>query len=319
MGGGAIFYLLPSETVRKMQRRQRMFGAAFDLHSNETQRHDEGESNMEVVKTIQLGETVGAEILDCGRDQLLDKDFANECLELLDAHGVLLFRELGLDDATQVAFSANLGEIVSVSSHKIPEITVISLDPENALREYFQGAFEWHIDGSMDEIPSKCAVMTCHATALNGGDTEFASSYAAYDELTEEEKEHFAELRVIHSFEASQRRIYTEPTATQLADWASRPNREHPLVWRHQSGRDSLVLGSTASHVVGMDLDEGRALLEGLLDRATRPGRVFRHRWSVGDTVIWDNRGTIHRACLYDADSPREMHRTKIAGDEAIQ
>ena len=68
-----------------------------------------------------------------------------------------------------------------------------------------------------------------------------------------------------------------------------------------------------------MDRDEGRALLEDLLARATAPGRVFRHSWSVGDTVIWDNRGVIHRACLYDADSPREMHRTTLVGEEPIK
>ena len=101
--------------------------------------------------------------------------------------------------------------------------------------------------------------------------------------------------------------------------WRSRPAKTHPLVWRHRSGRRSLVLGATASHVDGMDLEEGRALLADLLAWSTSPDRVFRHEWSVGDMVIWDNRGVLHRACRYDASSARDMHRTTITGDEAIR
>jgi alpha-ketoglutarate-dependent taurine dioxygenase len=68
-----------------------------------------------------------------------------------------------------------------------------------------------------------------------------------------------------------------------------------------------------------MDLDEGRALLEELLARATVRDKVYSHSWSVGDTVIWDNRGVLHRAARYDPSSPREMLRTTVIGDEPIQ
>jgi alpha-ketoglutarate-dependent taurine dioxygenase len=79
------------------------------------------------------------------------------------------------------------------------------------------------------------------------------------------------------------------------------------------------VLGATTERVEGMTLEEGRAYLDDLLARATRPDRVYRHEWMVGDLVIWDNRGVLHRALPYDASSPRDMHRTTIAGDEPIQ
>jgi alpha-ketoglutarate-dependent taurine dioxygenase len=79
------------------------------------------------------------------------------------------------------------------------------------------------------------------------------------------------------------------------------------------------VLGATASHVVGMDVEAGRALLDDLLARATRPDRVFRHSWAVGDMVIWDNRGVMHRALPYDTSSSRDMHRTTLHGEEPIQ
>jgi alpha-ketoglutarate-dependent taurine dioxygenase len=267
----------------------------------------------------QLGETVGAEIVDVDVDELLhDPSIPEAVLHALDAYGVLVFRELGLDDGTQVAFARRLGTPVAVASHPIPEITVISLADSNPIAEYLKGAFEYHIDGSMDEIPSKASLLTAYVVPEESGDTEFASSYAAYDALSDEEKVLYEGYQVVHSFEASQLKTNPNPTPEELADWRTRPTKLHPLVWKHEHGRKSLVLGATASHIEGMDVDEGRALLARLLDMATAPGRVYRHKWTVGDLVIWDNRGVMHRACEYSAASNREMHRTTLVGEEAI-
>ena len=91
--------------------------------------------------------------------------------------------------------------------------------------------------------------------------------------------------------------------------------------WSGSTGRGAARSCSAPppSHVDGMDFDDGRALLLELLDRSTAPELVYRHEWEVGDLVIWDNRGVLHRACRYDASSARDMHRTTIAGDEPIQ
>ena len=141
----------------------------------------------------------------------------------------------------------------------------------------------------------------------------------AYDDLSDEEKERFGSLRVVHSLEASQRRVTPDPERGAAARWRRVPTHEHPLMWTHRTGRQSLVLGASADHIVGMDLDAGRALLDDLLERATGPEQVYSHKWSVGDTVIWDNRGVLHRAAPYDPHSPREMLRTTVLGDEPIQ
>ena len=90
-------------------------------------------------------------------------------------------------------------------------------------------------------------------------------------------------------------------------------------MWTHRSGRRSLVLGATTDHVVGMTPEDGRAFLDELLARATKPDAVYRHEWEVGDMVLWDNRGVLHRACPYDASSERDMHRTTLYGDEPVQ
>ncbi|RAY16314.1 TauD/TfdA family dioxygenase [Actinomadura craniellae] len=275
---------------------------------------------MAAIATRKLGETVGVEVLDADVDRLLnDDDLPAACMEALEEHGVLLFRELHIDDHAQVAFCRRLGEPVKFRNYPIPEVMEISFDPGNPNAEYFASNDYWHIDGALDEIPAKASVMSAHVTATAGGETEFASTYAAYDALSPVERELYAGLRVVHAFEAIQRLTYPDPTPEQLAEWASRAAREHPLVWEHRSGRRSLVFGATASHIVGMDVEEGRALLADLERRATTPDRVLRHTWSVGDMVMWDNRGLVHRACPFDRRQPRRMHRSTLAGDEPIR
>ena len=148
-----------------------------------------------------------------------------------------------------------------------------------------------------DDIPIMATVLSAHEVAASGGDTEFASTYAAYEALSDEEKEQALDTRVVHSFLAAQK--LSHPNASPEADiefWSKRPPKTHPLVWRHENGRKSLVLGATTDHVEGMSEDEGRAYLADLLDRSTVPERVYRHEWAVGDLVIWDNRGVLHRA-----------------------
>ena len=124
---------------------------------------------------------------------------------------------------------------------------------------------------------------------------------------------------MVHTIEATQRRLNANPSPEELAMWRARPAKEQRLIWQHRNGRRSVVLGPTADHVVGMDPDEGRALLDGVMARATAPDLVYRHVWKIGDMVIWDNRGVLHRALPYDASSQRDMHRTTLHGDEEIR
>jgi alpha-ketoglutarate-dependent taurine dioxygenase len=271
-----------------------------------------------------ISNTIGAEVLGGDAKQFeADDVYARRILDVLALNGVLVFRGLHLEPEDQVALSRRLGRIDEIEGHHpVRGIYRVTLDKsKNSSAEYLHGTFDWHIDGCTPgngEPPQMATVLSAKAVADEGGDTEFVSTYAAYDDLTDDEKERCATLRVLHSLEASQRRRYQNPTEDQLARWQSRPVSEHPLVWTHRDGRKSLVLGTSCDTVVGMTYEDGRALLDGLLARATRPERVYRHEWSVGDTVIWDNRGVLHRAAPYPEDSPREMLRTTILGDEHI-
>ena len=96
------------------------------------------------------------------------------------------------------------------------------------------------------------------------------------------------------------------------------PAREQPLVWTHRSGRKSLVIGATAAYVVGLQPADSMDLLVRLRDWTTQPQFVLRHDWNVGDLVMWDNTGTLHRALPYQVDSGRLLHRTMLQGEEPI-
>ena len=281
---------------------------------------------MSLLTITKLTGSVGAEVAGLDPAVLGADDAVGESvLDALEDSGVLVFRGLHLDPQAQVAFCSRLGEIdySSDGHHPVAGIYPVTLDKsKNSSAAYLKATFDWHIDGCTpmgNECPQKATVLSALQVAERGGETEFANSYAAYDALTAEEKHHYGSLRVVHSLEASQRRVEPNPTPEQLARWRSRPTHEHPLVWTHRTGRKSLVLGASADYVVGMDLDEGRALLDELLERATVPDKVYSHTWSVGDTVIWDNRGVLHRAAPYDPSSQREMLRTTVLGDEPIQ
>jgi alpha-ketoglutarate-dependent taurine dioxygenase len=266
-----------------------------------------------MVETTALSPALGVEVT--GVRNLLDDALISRCLEALKWRGVLLIRGLQLDDEAQLAFSRKLGTVLAPGGN---EITTVSLDPtKNPLAEYLKGTFNWHIDDTTHEMPAKATMLTARHVAMVGGGTEFANTYAAYENLPEHERKRYQGLRVVHSFEASQRLHKPEPTENELAGWRSVPSRETSLVWKRRDGRCSLAIGATADHIVGMQPDESRATLDELLAWSTQERFCYTHDWQVGDVVIWDNTGMLHRALPYDPSSERTMHRTTIAGDEA--
>ena len=281
---------------------------------------------MSTLTINKLTASVGAEIVGVDPERLgTDDGLAAAILDALEDNGVLVFRGLRLSPEAQVAFAERLGEVDRSADghHPVSGIYPITLDKsKNKAAEYLKATFDWHIDGCTpmhDECPQKATVLSAIEVAARGGETEFANAYAAFDTLTEAEQERYGTLRVVHSLEASQRRVYPDPTPEQRQRWAARPTHENPLVWSHRNGRKSLVLGASADYIVGMDRDEGRALLDELLTHATTEDKVYRHAWSIGDTVVWDNQGVLHRAAPYEPNSPRHMLRTTVLGDEPIQ
>lgn len=263
----------------------------------------------------QLSPRIGSEI-GIDRETLLSGAEAKEIRRLLEARGVLVFRRLDLDDRAQVQFARTLGE---VEDRGEDHIFKVSLDTnENAKAIYLKGTFDWHIDGTTDDVPTLATMLTAKRLAPVGGQTEFANTHAAYEDLPEADKRRFDKLRVVHTLESSQRRVEPNPSPELEALWHTYPSKTHPLVWTHRNGRKSLVAGTTTSHIEGMSKEEGKALLDEIEDWITQPRFVYRHEWSLGDLVLWDNTGVMHRALYYAEDSGRLMHRTTLIGEEPL-
>ena len=268
-----------------------------------------------------LSPKIGCEIRT-DKETLLSGAKAKKIRELMERRGVILFREINLSDEEQIAFTHALGTFAheeGEGSKDKDTVYPITMDSSiNPIAEYLKGAFFWHIDGTMSEKPILASMMSSRRLSPEGGETEFCNTYAAWDDLPEDEKAELEGLKVVHAMWRSQLYVYPEPSYELFKQWQSRGENTLPLVWKHRSGRKSLVLGATALNVVGMTPPESEALLIRLRDWATQPQFVYRHEWKLGDLVIWDNTGTMHRALPYDHKSGRLMHRTKLEGEEAF-
>jgi alpha-ketoglutarate-dependent taurine dioxygenase len=265
--------------------------------------------------TTELTPLIGTRI-DADKATLLSGNHAAELRELLEQRGVLTFPKIGMTDEEQRMFAQTLGTPTDQGERGLHKI---SLDANvTATAKYLKGTVLWHFDGWNDPTPALGTILTGHVLSQTGGQTEFSNTYAAYDELSEEMKARIAGLRVAHTMEATQRGVHETVTPEMKADWAGFHAYRHPLVWTHQSGRKSLLLGSSADWIDGMDRAESDALLAELKAWAAQPRFVYRHEWQVGDMIAWDNTGVLHRVEPYPMDSGRVMHRVTLEGEEAI-
>ncbi len=264
---------------------------------------------------LPLKDGIGAEIRT-DAETLLTTDIAAKVRRLLIERGVLVFRKLALTDEQQVTLANLMGSLRQEGEKGIYKIT---LDKNaNERRDYLKGSFLWHIDGTHDDVPPFASLLTGITLSQTGGQTEFANSYGAFEELPQQMKDRISGLRVVHSVEVSMRRADIEPTEANISFWRRFPDKTHNLVWTHTSGRKSLVIGCHASHIDGMEKAAGEKLLQELLEWTTQSRFVYRHEWTPGDLVIWDNTGVLHRVEPYPLDCGRMMHRTTLLGEEAF-
>ena len=167
---------------------------------------------------------LGLEVTGLTTDELVTPEGAQKAQEALDRYGVVVYREINIDDDDLLALSRMMGTLVvqPTGEHTHPEIQTITLDPTktNALLASFrQGNFHWHIDGATDELPQKGTLLTAREVDPAGGDTEFATTYAAYEALSEGEKDEIDALQVVHSFAHAQSLANPDPTAEERAVW----------------------------------------------------------------------------------------------------
>jgi alpha-ketoglutarate-dependent 2,4-dichlorophenoxyacetate dioxygenase len=266
----------------------------------------------------------GAEVTGVDITEPLDDAAFAKIRAAFDSYSILVFPSQPMTDAQQVAFSERFGPLERTagvnpaagtpfarqSNIDIKSGTVI---PKDDRRMFYQKAnMLWHADSTFKAIPSLCSVLSAREIPPEGGATEFASTRAAYESLSDAEKTALEGLIVEHDFIYSRGLVGFTFTTEESAKF---PPVRHTLVRTNaNNGRKSVLIGAHAKGIVGWREAEGRALLDDLLARATRPEHTFAHDWRDGDVVVWDNQAALHRATDYDTVRHRRvMQRTTIS------
>lgn len=273
---------------------------------------------------------LGAELHGLDIHAGLDEEQMSQVRDALNRHAVVVLRDQHITPQEQVAFSKRLGPPLRVSlftKHKpegVDELTVVSnIHRDGVPIGVMDAGALWHTDGSYLAKPDMYTVLyALQVPQRDGkplGDTAFASTELAYDTLPAETKTRLEGLRAVNSLThhmAVRRRsnLKAPPVTGRVDDVA--PDVEHPVVRTHPiTGRKCLfVTEGHTERIVGMPAAESEALLASLYAHITRPEVVYRHKWRVGDVVIWDNCSTQHLAITDYGDIPRLMHRAGISG-----
>ena len=269
----------------------------------------------------------GAEVEGVRLSAPLDDATFGRILDAFDEYSVLTFRGQGLTDEQHTAFARRFGPLEAALKANPTGGTPLSrqsnidvatggiIPPTDRRMTYELGTYMWHSDSSFKRVPSLCSILAAREVPPEGGETEFASTRAAYAALPPAMKRRIEGLVAEHDLEYSLGLVDPDIlTAERKAEWP--PVRQAVVRTNPVNGLRSLFIGTHASHIGGWPVEEGRALLRELLEFATQPRFRYRHEWRVGDLVVWDNRCCLHRARAYDgARYRRLMYRATVAGD----
>jgi len=273
------------------------------------------------------GAACGAEIC-CNLAQHIDDPTFREIERIFHENIVVVFRGQQLTNERHIEFSSRFGELEVHIVKKyllsgFPEILLISniCDEAGEHVGLADAGFTWHTDTSYRRRPSRCSLLHAKEVPhLDGeplGDTVFANTIAAYEALSKSMKHQIEGRRVIHRY-SSRRRVPDSPrpklTAEQLAET---PDIVHPIVRTHPyTGRRSLyVTAGECIGIEGMPDDEAVDLIAELDAYCVRSEFLYRHKWQVGDLLMWDNATSMHLAiCDYALPQRRLMYRTTVIG-----
>ena len=277
---------------------------------------------VEVVSTGTVGaEVKGVDIARAGRSEV------DAIKRAWYKHDVLIFREQKLTDDDLLAFSRHFGALDSPpnqgagrrSPPGYPDIYVISNvrdeagEPIGALGD---GEAAWHTDMSYLARPPDASMLYSLEIPAAGGDTWFCGMKAALAAMPRELVARIKDLDIKHDGTYdSGGNLRKGLTATR--DPRTSTGTPHPIVIRHpESGERGLYLGRRLNaYVVGLAIEESERLLDRIWSFVETA--VYRHRWALGDLVLWDNRTTMHRRDAFDPKARRVMHRTQIKGSGA--
>ncbi len=271
-----------------------------------------------MITVKKLTATIGAEIGGVDLSQPLDAGTVAEIKQAFTDNLVVFFRnQKPLNDVEHIRVGRYFGTLDLSEIQPIPREhkEILVLDQTNAKGD---GADRWHRDRTYLEVPPLGSILQCVQRAETGGDTCWASMYAAYDALSPTMQALLDGLEAVHSIDrlASYSRKVRDTLGERLATW---PSTTHPVVELHpESGRKALnVNANWTSHIVGMNRDESEMLLTFLFEHVKSPEFHVRFNWNEGDVAFWDNRACNHYA-VADYSTRRIMKRVALVGHKPV-
>jgi alpha-ketoglutarate-dependent taurine dioxygenase len=273
-----------------------------------------------------LHDSFGAEVVGAGLACDLDDRTLAAIQDAWTRYSLLLFRDVRMTPAQHVAFTRRLGALHVMEPPEFnlpdhPEVFVVSNVEEDGKPVGLRRAgWGWHSDGEDKAVPNAGSLLYALEVPPEGGDTLFADTYAAFAALPAGIRRTVAGRRACFSRVRLHHVHYPHLPPLTDEQKARRPDVWHPIPRRHpRSGWTALYIGRWACEVEGLPDEEGLGLIRHLQEFATRPEFVYRHRWRVGDAVLWDNRCTQHCATEYDeVRHRRRMHRTTLEGEPPL-
>ncbi|WP_304176007.1 TauD/TfdA family dioxygenase [Phenylobacterium aquaticum] len=276
------------------------------------------------LKTRPLKPGFGVELLDVDLSRA-DGETVAGVVDAFHKHGAILLRGQSLDPTQLVDFIAAFGEPEDHTQTKFtlpghPKVFILSnREVEGQPIGAHNDGVGWHTDYSYKAEPVMCTMLYAVEVPDEGSDTLLADQCAAWNELSPERQAELDGLMLHHSYQyfMSTREFGRQELSEELK--AANPDVIHPLIRTHPAdGRKALwVSTGTVKEVVGMPNPEGLQLIDELVEWVTQDRFVFRHKWQVGDILMWDNRCTLHTGTLYDDTKYfRIMHRLWVKGDK---
>lgn len=278
-----------------------------------------------VIEHRPLTSAYGAELFDLDL-RSISAETGRRIAAALDTHGALVIRNQKL---TAQQFQDFVGIFGEAEGHTLPQFSYPGLPNVYVLSNRIEngrpvGAHNdglgWHTDYAYREEPVLCTMLNAVTVPPEGSDTLLADMCAAFESLPPERQKALEGLQLHHSYEHIMR---SRPGgAEQLTDevLAENPDVVHPLIrTQPHSGRKALWVSRGTKGVVGMGEEEGLALIDELVALVTEERFIYRHKWQVGDVLVWDNRRTLHRGTPYDDTKYiREMWRMWVKGGRPV-
>ena len=272
-----------------------------------------------------LSAHTGAEIVGADLSDPVDEQSRKLLNQTLLDHSVIVIRDQKLKAPQFLEAMKIFGEIFLQHNPRFavpecPQIHYISnQDKFEDGRVYIPGE-GYHTDHSNDVEPPKATGLYALKIPKIGGDTQFINMYEAYDALPEEMKKRLDGLQARHVYQSkySERKL---PSLTEERRKIASGSAIHPIVRKHPgTGRKAIYINPIRiEEIIGIPEQKALSLLDELLEHATQEKFQYRHKWKVGDLVIWDNRCLMHKANGdYPVSEVRYLYRVMLRGDRPI-